>query len=394
MTAPHILISPDKFKGSVTAREAAAALGTGVQDQVPDAVVSLLPLADGGDGSVDAALSRPEMFTPITLSVPGPHQETVKATLALSTDHSRAVVEVANTCGLALVPHVDEASARNASSLGFGQALRWALDAVSGGHSAEGEVVAAIGGSSSTDGGAGVLHALGARFYTADGVGFLPTGGTLTQISRVEITEQFSHVLELVRGGKVRLTVASDVTTTLLGPRGAAPVFGPQKGASALVVEELEAGLTHLRHVLSEAGLDAERIAQEPGAGAAGGIGFALMLVGGHLVSGAGYFLDLLGFDEQAAHAHLVITGEGSFDSQTLEGKLPAVVAARAHKANPEVKVAAVAGRIAVDEQAAQAAGFSRLLSLTDIAGRSTAGDHAAAQEALRRAGAMLAARA
>ncbi len=398
---PHVLIAPDKFKGSASALEAAQALSNGIAQTAPDAEVTLLPLADGGDGSVEAALSARHLFAPVARDVSGPFGEPVTATIALSPDSLRAVVEVANTCGLGLVENVEDAAARKASSRGFGEAIAWAcretLQAAAvrtSGSGADGDcaqVVAAIGGSSSTDGGAGVLHELGLRFFTSTGDEFVPSGGDLATVANIEVTERFHTSREALESGELQLVIASDVTNPLMGERGAAAVFGPQKGASDTVVSELERGLAHFVEALDAAGLPASEVAKHPGAGAAGGIGFGLMLAGAELVSGADFFLDLLDFDSLASHATLVVTGEGSLDSQTLDGKLPAVVATRAHRSHADVTVVAIAGIVHVPEAEAAEAGFARTLSLTDIAGRSTAGDPEGTRTALEEAGSRMA---
>ena len=201
----------------------------------------------------------------------------------------------------------------HASSLGFGQAVRAALDL------GPTTVVLALGGSASTDAGLGLLTALGATITDADGRPVPPMGGALGRIARVDLDT-------LQVPGDVTWVVASDVDAALHGPRGAAHVFGPQKGATPVEVEMLDDGLARWAALIGPAGLAA---AATPGSGAAGGVGFAALLLGAKIRSGAEFFLDLLGFDEHVAGAEIVVTGEGRIDDQTEQGKLPYVVAQR-----------------------------------------------------------------
>lgn len=301
-----VLIAPDKFKGSLTALEVASHLATGLQS-VPGVQCTQLPLADGGDGSVAAAVAAG--FRPYTVDVAGPTGELHQATIAF--DGTTAVVEVANTCGIALLPD-GRLEPLTASSLGFGQAVRASLDL----HPIT--VVLALGGSASTDGGLGLLSALGAVLTDAAGQPVPPNGGQLHRITDIDLSN--------IPTG-VHWIVAGDVDAVLNGPHGAAPLFGPQKGATPSQVHDLDRGLAHLADLCGAAGRTS---AETPGAGAAGGLGFAALLLGAEVRSGAEYFLDLLGFDTHLADADAVVTGEGRIDDQTLHGKLPYVVAQRA----------------------------------------------------------------
>jgi glycerate kinase len=320
-----VLIAPDKFKGSLTAGEVAAALAAGLRSVGPGSIAcDLLPLADGGDGSVEAAISAG--FTRHHHTVVGPTGHPVRAAVAF--DGSTAVVEVANTCGLSLLPG-GRPEPLAASSRGFGEAIRFALGL--GAH----RIVLALGGSASTDGGTGMLQALGCNFLDADGRQFHPDGGTLRDIRTVDP----SGLPDL---DGVELILASDVSNPLTGPDGAAAVFGPQKGAGSAQIWCLDQGLLHLVAKMAEAGVPrAGELAAHPGAGSAGGIGYACLLLGARQVSGADYFLDLLDFDARVQGCDVIITGEGSLDEQTLAGKLPAAVAQRAGSRT----VVAVVGR-------------------------------------------------
>jgi glycerate 2-kinase len=306
----RVLIAPDKFKGSLTAAEVADAIAKGLD--AGGVASTSLPLADGGDGSVAAALAAG--FTAIPVTVTGADGGPVVTELAF--DGTTAVVEVASTCGLATLPD-GVLAPMTSSSFGFGQAVAAAL-----GSDAR-RIVLALGGSASSDGGAGMLAALGVRFFDHIGREIHPTGATLGQITSVD-----AHGLVDLSG--VDLIVATDVTNPLLGSEGSAAVFAPQKGASPAQVHQLEAGLGHLAGLLNPRRQDVRNdLANEPGTGAAGGIGFACRWLGAQRVPGADYFLDLLGFDDAVVSCDAVITGEGRMDAQTIGGKLPAVVAAR-----------------------------------------------------------------
>ena len=343
MPSPNVLIAPDKFKGSLTAREVAAALAEGIRAVVPRAHVRELPLADGGDGSVEAGLSAG--FAAHEAPVTGPLGDPAVTAIALR--EATAIVEAATTSGLQMVPD-DRRDAGAASSRGLGEAVRAALEL-----GAE-RIVLALGGSASTDGGIGMLTALGWRFLDADGVPVDPSGLGLAEIRRIEAT----GAVDLTG---IELVAASDVQNPLLGSDGAAAVYAPQKGADPQEVQQLESGLQHLVRQLAEIRPDAAELAERPAAGAAGGLGFAAMLLGARIASGADHFLDLLGFDCAAAGCDLVITGEGRIDSQTLSGKLPAVVA---HRAAP-ARVEAVVGHNALGADTAPEAGIARIRSLS-----------------------------
>ncbi|MBF6172033.1 glycerate kinase [Nocardia blacklockiae] len=345
--APRIVLAPDKFKGSATAAEVADALAAGIRRVRPDAELRRVPVADGGEGTVAAAVSAG--FDRVTVEVSGPTGSPVRA--AFAHNGSVAVVEAAAACGLARLPGGTPAPL-TAGSTGVGELLRAALDTGCR------TLVLGVGGSACTDGGAGMLTGLGAALLDADGRAAGPGGGGLTDIAYLDL-----HRLD-PRIRAVDLVLASDVDHPLLGNTGAATVFGPQKGASAGEVAALEAGLAHwARLVHRRTGFDA---ADRPGAGAAGGIGFAaLAVLGARRTGGIDIMLDLVGFDRALSGADLVITGEGSIDAQTLHGKAPAGVAARAARAG--VPTVAVAGRLLLDEHHLRSAGFTATYPLTDL---------------------------
>jgi glycerate kinase len=260
------------------------------------------------------------------------------------------------------------------STHGLGQALRAALD------SGARRIVLALGGSASTDGGAGMLAALGARFFGAEGERFDPSGGTLARLERVDLTD-------LIDLSGIELLCATDVRNPLLGATGAAAVFGPQKGASAAEIVALERGLARLVGVLHQAGLAADVAATSPGSGAAGGAGFGCLALGATVVSGADYFLDLLAFDAHAAVSDLVITGEGALDASTASGKVVSAVVAR----SGGTPVVAVVGRNDLSQGDATGLGLSAVYSTSRQAGRDTAGEPELTTAALTAIGAALA---
>lgn len=307
----RVLVAPDKFKGSLTAAEVADSLGKGLHEAGIDVI--RMPLADGGDGSVAAALAAG--FRPHACAVAD--AKGLRRSSCMALDGATAVVEVANTCGMQTLPAGVHAPMIS-STFGFGEAVAAAVQLGAR------RVVLALGGSASTDGGLGMLAALGFRFCDATGRPVAATAWNLHRVHRLFRADGVDMT-------GVDLVIASDVTNPLTGSRGAASVFGPQKGATPADVTFLDAGLANLVDAVARSGWpDADDLANSPGAGAAGGCGFAAMVLGGTVVAGADFFLDLLGFDEQLSEVDVVVTGEGRLDDQTMNGKLPAVVARRA----------------------------------------------------------------
>jgi glycerate 2-kinase len=345
----HVVAAPDKFKGSLAAREVAERIAAGVLAETPDVPVVSVPVADGGDGTVEAALAAG--YERIAVRAEGPTGEPVDTAFALS--EGVAVVEMADVSGLRRLPR-GRLAPLAASSYGTGQVVRAAVE--HGCHT----VVLGIGGSASTDGGAGMLQALGVRLLDADG-NELPRGGAaLSKLAHIDLSG-FDPRLDTTR-----LIVASDVDNPLLGPRGAAAIYGPQKGASPEDVQLLDAALAHWADLVAEALPAADRVHERPGAGAAGGVGFAAMAVlGAELRPGIGLILDLVRFRDRLHGARLVITGEGSLDEQTLSGKAPAGVAAAAKEAG--VPVVAVCGRRGLTDDQLRLAGVEKAYALTDI---------------------------
>ena len=361
----RVLIAPDKFKGSLTAAEVAEHLAKGLA--AAGAHSRTLPLADGGDGSVAAALASG--FHPYTMSVHGATGRRQSGVVAL--DGDTAVVEVANTCGLATLPD-GVLAPMTASSYGFGEAIRAALTL------ARTRLVLALGGSASTDGGIGMLAALGYRFLDRAGQLLAPTAENLNRIHSIDNR----RALNL---DGIDLIVAGDVSSPLLGLTGAAAVFGPQKGATAAQVAQVDAGLDNLVAAFTRSGhTGADTAARAHGSGAAGGIGFAAMLLGATTASGAEYFLDLLDFDGHVGNADLVITGEGRLDHQTLQGKLPAAVALRA----APTPVVAVVGRNDLDDETDT--GFADIFAVADLTDSDTSRDPRRTAELLQHIGTQI----
>jgi glycerate 2-kinase len=366
----RVVLAPDKFKGCLTALEVAQAVAAGVLDARPDAEVVLLPVADGGDGTVAAALAAGHRE--VVVEVEGPTGQPVRAPYAVR--GTSAVVELAAACGLDLLPGGRPAPLL-ASTYGLGQVVADALDRGAT------RLVLGLGGSASTDGGAGMVQALGARLLDARGVELGRGGGALRDLAALDLTG-----LRPLAG--VEVVVASDVDHPLLGPRGAAAVFAPQKGADPDQVRELEAGLTRWVDVVAEAtGRDVRDV---PGAGAAGGTGFAaLALLGATLRPGIDLVLDLVGFGAAVRGARLVVTGEGSLDEQSLAGKAPVGVATAAARAG--VTTVAVAGRSLLPPARSAAAGLAAVYPLSALE-PDPARSMALAVPLLRRVGARIAA--
>ncbi|MFF2030391.1 glycerate kinase [Arthrobacter sp. NPDC058192] len=365
------LIAPDKFKGSLTAGEVADALAAGLRSASstgrPGTVhCELLPLADGGDGSVDAAVASG--FSRRSHTVAGPTGQPVQASIAF--DGVTAVVEVANTCGLGLLPG-GTLEPLSTSSRGFGEAVLFALSLKPA------RIVLALGGSASTDGGMGMLTALGYAFRDAESRQLHGSGGALAQIHSL-------HRTVLPELADTELVVASDVHNPLLGAHGAPAVFGPQKGAGPEEIATLDKGLQHLVAAMEAAGFpDAAALADREGAGSAGGLGYACLLLGAKQVSGADYFLDLLDFNARKDSCDVVITGEGSLDEQTLGGKLPAAVARRSGSRT----VIAVAGRSLLPRERWAEMDLTRVYTLAEYTDQDSSKDPILSAALLRQIG-------
>ncbi|SBU92897.1 glycerate kinase [Streptomyces sp. OspMP-M45] len=339
----RVLVAADKFKGSLTAVEVAERVTAGLRRVVPGVRVETLPVADGGDGTVAAAVAAG--FERREARVTGPLGTPVTAAYAVRS--TTAVVEMAEASGLQHLP-AGEFAPLTATTYGSGELLRAALDAGAR------TIVFGVGGSATTDGGAGMLTALGARLLDADGKPVGPGGAALAELAEADLSGLDPRFAD------VDLVLASDVDNPLTGPKGAPEVYGRQKGATEDDIAVLDAALAHYASLL---GPEQARL---PGAGAAGGIGYgALVALGARFRPGIEVMLDVLGFAPALARATLVVTGEGSLDEQTLHGKAPAGVAAAARAAG--VEAVAVCGRLALPPEALRGAGIRRAYALTEL---------------------------
>ncbi len=343
---PRVLLAPDKFKGTLTAAEVAAHLAAGIRSVRPDAEIVVVPVSDGGDGLIDAV--RRVGFERVPARAAGPTG--VVTDTGFVRRGAEAVIEMAEICGLARLPG-GVLTPSTATSRGVGEIVRAALDAGCK------EILLGVGGSASTDGGAGMVRALGAKVLDATGAELDDGGEALARVVRVDLTGLHPRL------SQTTITVACDVDNPLTGPSGAASVYAPQKGAAPELVAILDQALTAWADVV--AATTGEDLRDTPGAGAAGGVGFAAIAVlGAQLRPGAEVVMDLTGLEDALADADLVVTGEGSLDTQTLHGKAPAGVAAAAVKAG--VPVVAVAGRCLLDSGSLAAAGIGSCYALTD----------------------------
>lgn len=344
---PKIVVAPDKFKGSLTAVQAAQAIADGLRRRGVDIDVVQLPVADGGDGTVAAALAAG--YERRTATVQGPTGEPVEAAFAVRGE--QAVLELAEASGLSRLPHGTLAPL-TASTYGTGQLLLAALDA--GCRS----LILGVGGSASTDGGAGMVQALGARFLSAAGEEVGRGGAALLDLDRVDPT------LLDPRLASTTVILACDVDNPLVGAQGAATVYGPQKGATSNDVELLDKALSHYAEVVHrDMGL---HLSHRAGAGAAGGTGAgAIAFLGAVSSSGIELMLEVVGFARAVEGADLVITGEGSLDAQSLSGKTPVGVARAAASAG--VPVIALVGRLEVGPDELRAVGITSARALLEL---------------------------
>jgi glycerate kinase len=313
-----IIVAPNSFKGSLSASQAAAAIARGVRAARPDAEVVQIPVADGGEGTVEALVSaRKGTFR--SVEVEGPLGDPVQATYGVIDRGRTGVVELASASGLTLIP-TEKRDPRKTSTYGFG----FLLEAVR--RQGVASIIAGIGGSATNDGGAGMAQALGYRLLDPNGRDVPRGGAALAQLARIDASG-FDPAWR-----SVSVMVACDVTNPLTGPQGASYIYGPQKGADEKAVRDLDHALAHLAEII-ERDLG-KRVADVPGAGAAGGAGAGLIaFLDAKLVPGAPLVVDSSGFDQALPGARLVITGEGRVDGQTAFGKAPGEVAKRAHAA-------------------------------------------------------------
>jgi glycerate kinase len=344
---PVIVIAPDSFKGSVAASDAASAIAQGLRRVWPGADLRLCPMADGGEGTLDAVLSRGGQR--LTARVTGAADKAVEAGYGIVGEGRIAIIEAAQIVGLT-DPDGTAIDVERRSSRGVGELMAKLLD---GGLL---EFMVGLGGTSTNDGGAGMLAALGLRLLDAKGRAVDATPEGLAKLATVD-AQGFDPRLR-----QARITIMSDVDNVLAGPRGATAIFGPQKGVRQERVGEVDARLARFAALVEKA---LEKTAHDrPGAGAAGGLGFALQLLGGEVRSGAEVVADLIGLDAAIRGANWVITGEGRTDAQTLLGKTPLIVARRgAAMGIPATLISGGIDRTALPELSRH---FAGCFSLTD----------------------------
>lgn len=339
----QLLVVPDSFKESLSAKEVADAIARGIHSVDPEITVKQLPFSDGGEGALDLLqnLFEGELVTMSTIDAMG---RSIKAPYFRFADRKAAWIELSQASGLAQIK-VDRRNPMLASTYGTGLQIRHALD-----HGAE-EIYLGIGGSATNDGGTGILSALGGLFSDAEGEMLLPGGGFLTELDHIDVEAipQF------------KLKVACDVSNPLLGKQGATAVYGPQKGVTPEMEPQLEAGLTNFsKHIEL---LTQKSVAEVPGAGAAGGCAAGLHgLLGAELVSGFELLAELSHLEEQIAASDLIVTAEGRIDGQSLEGKLPVGVAKLAKKHHKPVVV--LAGSIGEHLDPLYALGIDAIFSI------------------------------
>lgn len=345
--APRVLLACDTFKGSLTSARAGEALRRGISARRPDADIRTVQVADGGEGTLDAVQGAG--FVRVPVSVTGPTGQPVR-TAYLSREDG-VVVELADACGLLRLPG-GVLAPLSASSRGLGEVIRHALDAGAA------RLVIGAGGSASTDGGAGMLAALGARLLDRHGGTVPDGGGHLTSIARIDLTTLDPRL------ARTEVVLAGDVANPLCGPWGAAAVFAPQKGADPAQVALLEAGLAHFATLVRR--VTGRDDTGRPGAGAAGGVGYAaLAVLDAGMRPGVELVLELAGFEGLLPGTHLVVTGEGRLDRQTLLGKTVAGVGRAATRAG--VPAVAVCGRCELGAGDLAGVGIARVYQLLHL---------------------------
>ena len=345
----RILLVPDSFKGTMSSQEICAIMAREIQTCYPQAQVIAIPVADGGEGSVDAFLSAVG-GAKVKVPCKGPYLEEREGFYGRLPDGA-AVVEMAAAAGLPLVG--ERLNAGATSTYGVGQLI---LAAARQGAQ---RIIVGLGGSATNDGGCGAAAALGVRFLDIQGEEYIPTGDTLDRLASID----FSHLDPALEG--VQLVTMCDIDNPLCGPSGASAVFGPQKGATPEQVEVLDRNLGHLADVTAATlGQDLRDL---PGAGAAGGMGFGMRaLLGSAMQMGIETVLDTVGFDRLLEGADLVLTGEGKLDTQSLRGKVVAGVARRC--AQKKVPVVAVVGDIGDDIEEIYELGVTAVFSINRVA--------------------------
>ncbi|SUV07683.1 glycerate kinase family protein [Priestia megaterium] len=342
-----IVIAPDSFKESLTALHVCEAVEKGIRTHFPDAEISKVPMADGGEGTVQSLVDATGGQI-IQAKVTGPLDKEVEAFYGILGDGKTAVIEMAAASGLHHVP-MDERNPLITTTRGTGELILKALD-----HKVK-HIIIGIGGSATNDGGAGMAKALGAKLLDANGAEIKEGGGSLNQLAAIDLTNLDSRLAE------VKVEVACDVDNPLTGETGASAVFGPQKGATPDMVKQLDRNLAHYAAVI-EKEMDIH-IQNVPGAGAAGGLGGGLLaFLSAELKPGVDIVIKATQLESYIKNADLVITGEGRIDGQTIYGKTPIGVAKTAKKHS--VPVIAIAGSIGTGSEAVYEHGISALFSV------------------------------
>ena len=342
-----IVIAPDSYKESLSALDVATAIEQGFSEIFPDAEYVKIPVADGGEGTVEAMVAATDGRI-VRTAVTGPLGEQVEGFYGLSGDEKSAFIEMAAASGLELVPQKQRDPLKT-TSWGTGELIRHALDA------GVKHIIIGIGGSATNDGGAGMVQALGAKLLNGDGEQIAPGGSALESLQRIDISELDTRLKAC------RIEVACDVTNLLTEKKGASAVFGPQKGATAEMISRLDGALERYANIIAR-DLDIN-VLELSGGGAAGGMGAGLYaFCGAQLRPGIEIVTEALGLAEQLADADLVITGEGRIDSQTIHGKVPVGVAKVAKRYNKPV--IGIAGSLTADAGVVHEHGLDAIFSV------------------------------
>jgi glycerate 2-kinase len=342
-----VVIAPDSFKESMTAKEVCDAVEKGFRKVFPDANIVKVPMADGGEGTVESLVDATGGSI-IPCVVTGPLGLKADAFFGMLGDGNTAVIEMAAASGIHLVAP-ENRNPLLTTTRGTGELILAALD-----YGAE-RIIMGIGGSATNDGGAGMASALGIKLLDENGYELQPGGGSLGKLATIDLSDMDPRL------SKVKFEVACDVDNPLTGPRGTSAIFGPQKGANAEMVETLDANLAHYAAII--AATLGKNVRDIPGAGAAGGLGAGLLaFLQAELKSGVDIVIEATGLVEKMRGADLVITGEGKIDSQTVYGKTPIGVAKTAKKLN--IPVIAIAGNISKDSHIVKQHGIDALFSI------------------------------
>ncbi|MDF2636853.1 MAG: glycerate kinase [Pelosinus sp.] len=344
------LLIPDSFKGTMSSGEICSIMEDAIINNYPDAEVISIPVADGGEGSVDAFL-KAMGGEKVTVTVKGPYFEDMEAFYGVIDQGKTAVIEMAACAGLPLVEHNPDPS--KTTTYGVGQLI---MDAIHRGCS---KIIMGLGGSCTNDAGTGAAAALGIIFTDTAGNAFIPVGGSLKDIAKVDISKLLPELKD------IELITMCDIDNPLFGETGAAYIFGPQKGATPDIVKELDAGLKHIDQVVQK-DLNLS-LANLKGAGSAGGMGFGMVaFLGSSLQMGIETVLDTVKFDEMLTNVDYVLSGEGKIDTQSIRGKVVIGIANRTKKAN--VPLIAIVGDIGDGIEEAYEKGVSGIFSINRVA--------------------------